>query len=133
MVYDCNAKAMNPFEREAKHIFSPVAAPMWGDMCFVFSTAARCEPERGAEERGVGVERGREGRDQDDPGGASPSEEELGLLGEGGPPIMPPSMKRISSGELDLESDSVGVGGERGRVAATLWMVEGEMALRSRK
>lgn len=81
------ARAVKPFEREAKQHFSPDAVPIVSLTCLVFRSSARCAPETGADANGFGPDRHMDGLLHV---GAfvSASADSLSF---GGPPIIPPS------------------------------------------
>lgn len=112
--------AVKPLLKLAKQHLSPLAGPISGEICFTFNVAAKWAPEMGASVRGCGPDTGRDGRFQAWEEGASIAMPVLfsgADLGEGAPPMMPPSM------------NFMGVGEKREAIERA---VRGEMAFRSR-
>ncbi len=103
------ARAVNPLERLAKHIFRPVAEPRVEFTCLILSARASSRPAGWLRDTGSGPETGMEGR----------YHVPVSDLRAGGAPMMPPSMYFISGKEAEKR--------------ASMWRaVLGEVALRSR-
>jgi hypothetical protein len=94
VVKDWIASAVKPLLRLAKQHFRPDAWPISVEMWFKFKVSARCFPEPGASSILCGPETGIEGRFQVCAVAGSSAMVVLGsgaALGEGAPPMMPPS------------------------------------------
>jgi len=98
---------VKPLVRAAKEHFRPDAVPMLAERKLVFRRVERLEPDLGAEVKGCGPERGTPGRYHCSGfGGLRAVEEGEVEGGEGGPPMMPPSINRIS-GAFSLNRSSI--------------------------